>query len=123
VASEVTIRGALLFSDGLAAPKLLELLGVAYTPATVLSTGVFEQSVPTSAVALFLGSVTSPGLYCVVNRDPTNFVTLLTSFSGTPIGEIPPGGLIIGKFPLTVSAPALIADTAAVLVEGIVVNR
>lgn len=84
-----------------------------------------SMSVPTTAggTALPLGGLSGAlGRYLIVNRDPTNYVELLTAVSGTRICKIPPNGPVLGYFTSNITAPAVIAVGGACQIEFILLG-
>lgn len=84
------------------------------------------QSIPTTAggTALNLGSVSTPGGWLIIfNRDPTNYVQLMTAVStGAVFARINPTEAALLRLDATVTAPAAIAHTAACIVEYLVLD-
>lgn len=78
-----------------------------------------KVSVGTSEEAFSLGEVTTAGgFYVIKNLDYTNYVEARSaSGAGNDIGKILPGGIMVGRWGSDVSAPYVIADTAACQVE------
>lgn len=77
------------------------------------------QSIPTSATALSLANLagTTLGAYVIKNLDATNYADILTNTTGTTFLHLPAGFISVGYFPSTITAPAAIAHTSAVLLE------
>lgn len=73
------------------------------------------QSIATSETALQKGSVTTPGICIIKNLDSTNFVSVRHTTGGSNCLKIKPGEAQLIRF--SNSAPYLIADTAAVRIE------
>lgn len=82
------------------------------------------QTVPTTAggTAMVVTGLGSLGFYLIKNNDPTNFVTLLNAVAGTATTQIPKNGCVLGIFASTVTAPALLADTASCDVEYLILE-
>ena len=71
----------------------------------------------TSAIAIPLGSSTSPGGWLYIkNNDPTNYVQLLTGTAGIVFGRLLPGEFALLRLNSSVTAPAVQANTAGCLV-------
>lgn len=81
------------------------------------------QSIATSAVALALGPVTAPAWMFVRNTDPTNFVQLLTGTAGTVFAKLKPLEIALLRLDPTVTAPAAQANTAACVVEYLLIEN
>lgn len=92
---------------------------------TVSGTDYVEgtQSIGTSEEALNLGDCAAGGYLIIKNTDPTNFVTLRAGTGVVDTIKLKPGR--VACFPLDptdASAPYLIADTAACVVQYLVVE-
>jgi len=118
MANEITVSGSLSVAKGNLGA---ESLAISTFRATMAGNKVTKavQSIPTTAggTAIKLGDLASAGYYIMKNLDPTNYVELLDSVSGTKFGQIDPGGFALGKFSSNVTAPAAISHTAACLLE------
>lgn len=120
MAAELKLFGSAAFTKG----------GSAYVlespaPLSVTVTGTkalrHRQSIPTSEEALVLGEVTPAGaFYKIDNKDAANSVTLLPA-AGETGTLIKAGEFAMGRFPSTVTAPVLIATTAAVEIDYLLV--
>ena len=120
MANELKVFGSAVFTKG----------GSSYpseTPApisvTVAGTKPMKhrQSIPTTEEALVLGEVAPAGaFYKIDNRDAANAVTLRPT-AGEKGTLIPAGCFTMGWFPSTVTAPVLIATTAAVDIDYLLV--
>lgn len=73
------------------------------------------QSIATTETALQKGSVGTPGICIIKNLDSTNFVSIRHTTGGSNCVKIKAGEAALVRF--SNSAPYLIADTAAVRVE------
>ena len=78
------------------------------------------QSIATSETALQKGSVGTPGFCLMKNLDATNFVSVRGSTGAANCAKIKPGEAVLLRF--SGSAPYLIADTAAVSVEYLLIE-
>lgn len=83
------------------------------------------QSIGFSArEALDLGEITAPGHLIVKNLDSTNFVNVFTDVTtGTGVAKLFPSEFCIIPTHSALAAPAAQADTAAVLVDVLVIER
>ena len=82
------------------------------------------QSIPTSDTAINKGAVSALGKYAIKNLDPTNFVTIKDAAAGKVIGVIKPGGdLMTGYAGSDFQNPVAIADTAACLIDVLLVSQ
>lgn len=78
------------------------------------------QSIATSATALNLGSIGTPG-YCIVkNKDGTNYVTIRSGASGADVIKLKAGE--VASFRLATSTPYAIANGAACEIEYIIIE-
>lgn len=80
----------------------------------------YKQNVGTSEEAMVLPEGGSLGYCMIVNRDATNFVSLLRATASTNTLRIDPGGVALFRFGSGITAPYLIADTAACQVEYVI---
>ena len=72
-------------------------------------------TVPTSAGAIPLGSVTAAGGWLYVrNNDPTNYMQVITATSGTPFAMLLPGEFCLLRLDSGLTAPFWKAHTATV---------
>jgi glucose dehydrogenase len=78
------------------------------------------MSVPTSATVLPLGSIGTAGYCIVVNRDATNYVEVYTGTSGVAAIKLKPGEWAMFRF--AVAAPAVKSNTAACVIEYLVIE-
>jgi len=75
------------------------------------------MSVGTTAEAIPLGDVATPGFGYFRNLDETNFVDLYVSNGGSRFARLYPGEPFLGRLGPDVTAPYIKADTAACRVE------
>ncbi len=121
MSSEVTVNLQLQYSDSNGVADSLQLANAHYSVTTkVISHGVV--SVPTTAAALNLGNVTALGYIMLINRDPTNFVTLLTSTGGVVFAKLWPGQGALFYFGSGVTAPFIKSDTAVCIVDYLLIS-
>jgi hypothetical protein len=81
-----------------------------------------EQTIGTSEEALGLGDLATVGWFVCYNHDDENFVTIRAGSGAADLVKVPPGGLA-GPFYLASATPYAIADTAACLLEYLVVEQ
>lgn len=75
-------------------------------------------TVPTTAGAIPLGTVASPGGWLfVLNKDVTNFMTILTGTGGIAFAKLLPGEFCLLRLAPGLTAPFWKADTATVQAE------
>ena len=109
MANELTINASLAFSKGgrsVSTSVSALKLDVSGTDHIKLS-----QTIGTSAEAIDLGDITTPGYCLVKNLDDTNFVELRDGASGDDLVKVRAGGVAL--FELATTTPFGIADTAA----------
>lgn len=116
MANEITLDGSLVYEDAYGKKGSLQLFA---TLASVVTRRIVRliQSIGTTEEAMILGDVSGLGWCMIVNRDATNFVEVRTGTSGTKFCKIPPLKFALFFFGSDVTAPFLIADTAAVEVD------
>lgn len=118
MANELTVLASLDFSKGgFAVPFGTGLLRLDVSGTKYVKN---VQNVGTSEEALDLGDVASPGMCLMVNRDTTNFVSVRAGSGLTDLIKIKAGEPAL--FRLAAATPYVIADTAAVNIEYVVVE-
>jgi len=119
MANEIQASGNLGFTKG----SLSAALQFAQANFTMAGTNYerFSMSVPTSATAIPLGGITTPGWFLIVNKDLTNYVEIYVSSGGATSGiKIPAGGVAMGVF--IAAAPALKANTAGCVCDILLIE-
>lgn len=79
-----------------------------------------NQLIGTSAEALDIGDITTPGYIMIRNRDTTNFVEIRDGAAGADVVKLKAGETAL--FRLTTTTPFAIADTAACRVEYLLIE-
>lgn len=121
MANEITVTAELRVAKG------GRQEGLPFGPGTFTFTGAKMnhgvQSIGTSEEPLQLAEVTAGGWIMFRNTDATNFVSVRAASGQTPLVKMPPGAPA-GPFVLhpSATAPTLQADTAACLVEYLVLE-
>ncbi len=127
MANEITVTAALNYTN--------TTLNIASTTLTIKAPGKFStaggdftqstMSVPTTAggTAIPRGSITAPGWAMIKNNDATNYVEILTAVAGTAVIKINAGEVALFRFAAGITAPAAIANTAAVLIEYLFIEN
>lgn len=121
MANEITLSAQLAYADSDLADVALALL----TYKGSITTKIYhqgKQSVATSQAALNLGAVSALGWFLAVNRDPTNFIKILTATAGTIMVKLLPGAPCLFYFGSGVTAPFVIADTATCILEYLLLS-
>jgi len=95
------------------ASSLVTMSGSHYIEATL--------SVATSATALTLGTVTSPGYFFCKNTDSTNFVRFRNGSGGANVAKLLAGEYCLFRWD-SAATPYAIADTVAVIVEYLLLS-
>lgn len=124
MANEVTLTApSLAYADSEGADEILTL---AEKQASVSSKKYIKakQSIGFAAEeAINLGEVTAPGWAFFINRDTTNFIELRVATSGAKFAKLlagePAGPFRLGS---GAQAPYAIADTAACVLEYMIIN-
>jgi hypothetical protein len=121
MANELTVACSVAFSKGGVNARL------DVSPTLLTVAGTHGQSMSQSigfaaAEALNLGEMGTVGQVVIVNLDATNFVNVLTGVGGVIFAKIKPGDFL--KLPVGSGAQQIYlqADTAAVMVEYIVIE-
>lgn len=115
MANEITVAALLSFAKGVLSDTMqktattFDMTGVPYERRTM--------SVPTTAggTALPLGDVTTPGYCFIRNTDPTNYITVKPAAAGVDTIKIKAGEFAVFRF--AAAAPAVLANTAACVIE------
>lgn len=78
------------------------------------------QAVGTSEEALSLGDVATPGYILIFNKDSTNYVSVRSGTGAANLIKVPAGGVAL--FNCEASAPYVVANTAAVDIEYLLIE-
>lgn len=118
MANELTLNASLNFTKG----TRKVLISKANIQVDVAGTDFVHmtQTIGTSAEALDLGDITTPGYIFIFNRDTTNFIEVRDGASGADVVKVGPGKVAL--FELATATPNAIADTAAVEVEYVIIE-
>lgn len=86
---------------------------------------MLTEVVPTTAggTAIPISNLSSLGFAIFINRDPTNYVQLLSAVSGTVFARINPGETALLRFDPAITAPAWLAHTTSVLVQALILEN
>lgn len=86
---------------------------------------VRSQSIPTTAggTAIDLTGLTTPRWLMIKNNDAANNLDFLSAVSGTVVATMLPGECIVVPLNSTISAPALLAHTAAIQAEYLAIEN
>ena len=121
MANEITISASLGLEDSESSDELLQLASTLFN----ITTKVYvknKQNVGTSEEAIELGTISSLGWAIFINRDATNYVEIRTGTGGNDIVKIPAGGVALFHFGSDVTAPYIVANTAACQVEYLILS-
>lgn len=117
MASEIEVRGRLSFSKSGAAGGM-DAAGTFTLTGTKYQRG--RQNVGTSEEALILGDAAAGGWVFIKNLDATNYVSLRSATGATDFIRINAGEFAMFRLHASSSAPFIIANTAAVEIEYLV---
>ena len=119
MADEITVTGLLAVTKS---PAAAESVGESALTFDLTGTKHVKgiQNIDTSAEAIGLGDVGTPGWFFIKNIDPTNFVEILASTVGDVLLKLKAGELAVGRF--GAAAPAAQADTAACNIEFLIIE-
>ena len=117
MANELTIETSLSFIKGLANVDFekkasITVAGTRYTK--------MVQEVAITEEALELGDMSNPGYILIVNRDGANFISIRPGTGENDMVTVPSGGVALFQFAST--APFVIADTAVVEIEYLLIE-
>jgi hypothetical protein len=124
MADEITLGASLSYLDSEMDEAIeISLSALLASVSTKKFTRV-KQNVGTSEEAMVLGEVTSLGWLLIVNRDATNFVEWRTATgAGNDAIKIPARRFALFHVGSDVTAPFLIANTAACQVEIFLISQ
>jgi hypothetical protein len=120
MADELTISVTLAFAKGVKSVtykktgQQFDVSGTDYIQNT--------QIVGTAEEALRMGEVTTPGYIIIANLDSTNYVSLRAATGGANTVELKPGECACFRLARTATAPYVIADTAPVEIEYVLIE-
>lgn len=120
MAQEITATSSMFFAKGSIASNGLQKSGLRFdvTGAQYIRK---TQSIGTAAEAILLGDVGTPGWCMIQNNDATNYVEIFAQVADSvPLVKLKPGEFFCGRLGCT--APAAKANTAAVVIEYIIVE-
>jgi hypothetical protein len=117
MANEITLIASLQAAKG----PIAEVLARSGVKADMAGTKFLRkiQTIPTTAggTALDLTGVATVGWAILINTDATNYVDLMTAVSGTAFARLLKGEFALIRICPTLTAPAMLAHTASVDVE------
>lgn len=117
MANEISFSGAL---SGFKSTAMAERVGRSVVDflATMSGTAFASSTVTvaTSATAIPLGSIVTPGWFWAKNLDATNFVRLMNGSGGAAVAKLLPGEPCVFRWD-SLAAPYALADTAACLLD------
>lgn len=113
MANEISLTGTLAISPSGKRSRSISLS----TLITMSGSNYIErsQSIGTTAEALDLGEIGTPGLIYIKNLDSSNYVTVQDGSGGTAVVKILPGDEAV--FMLGTTSPYMKANSAACIVE------
>lgn len=116
MANEIIYRVQLAFTKGGSASEIDSLVQRLTLAGTKFIRN--RQTIGTADELIAMGEVVpSSGMFCAINLGPTNFVTFKPFVAGTASAIARVNEAVLFRWPSTVTAPAAIADTAAVDIE------
>jgi len=80
----------------------------------------YIAAVGTTEEAIDLGDIGTPGYMMVINRDPTNFVSIRSGTGAANLIKVRPGKFAL--FEIASAAPFIIADTESCHVEFLIIE-
>lgn len=119
MANEITLTALLSFAKG----SYSDDMGEANDRVTMSGTHFHhtKQTIATSATALSVGSVATPGYFAAKNHDATNYVELRSGSSGADVVRLNPGEICVFRWAADATLYA-IANTAAVELEFLLIE-
>lgn len=122
MADELRINASMAYEDSELTEDSLSIANLDVDVSTK-RTAHLKQNVGTSEEVLNLGDISSLGYILAVNRSSSNFVSIKTAAGGTIFAKILPGEVAMFRFGSGVTAPFVIADTAACQLEYLLVSE
>lgn len=120
---ELTCTGLLAYDDGVSDPVQLALANPFYVNVATKITARDQQSILTTETVINLGGVAVLGYWMMVNRDTTNYVDVKIAAASTIIARLDPnGGFCIWKIGSGITAPVAIANTAACIIDKLILS-
>jgi hypothetical protein len=117
MADEITVSASLAYEDSEDSDEILQIADVLFD-ITTKKYIKHKQNVGTSEEAMDLGELTTLGWCIILNRDATNYIEVrMATGAGNDHIKVPAGGAAVFHFGSDVTAPFLIANTAACQVE------
>ena len=127
MANEITVVASLTYVD---ASITLQTISLEIAPPgtfTISSPRSVrnQMSVPTTAggTVIPMGSVSTPGWALFKNLDATHYVEILSAVSGTTFARLNPKEVALLRLPPGMTAPAALANTAAVLLDYLILDN
>jgi len=96
-----------------------------YVPLTGSKYIQLVQSIPTTSggTAINVTGLANIGYCEFINLDTVNYVQLMTAVSGTVVIRVNPGDAQLFRFDPSITAPAMIAHTGAVLIQYLCIEN
>lgn len=125
MADELTIQAGIFYKDSDDTEKSLFLLWADRLASVTTKKPLHHrQSVGITEEALILGEITSLGWFIGYNRDDTNFIEIRSATGAdNDIIKIPPRKIALFHFGSNITAPYVIADTAACELEYLLFSQ
>ncbi len=120
MSDELKLNATLAYADSDAADESLQIVDLLASSSAKKYVKA-KQSIGITEEALILGECTTPGWLFLRNTDAANFVNLKVATSGSIFAKLLAGEFCLLRLGSAAQAPFLIADTAPVTVEYIVV--
>jgi hypothetical protein len=125
LANEITASASLSYLNSTVNVSVAKALAISGSNFSVTGSRYVEGlfSVPTSAGGTAIPIPAGTLGWCIIkNNDSTNYVELLTAVSGSVFAKIAPGEVAMFRFPSAITAPAALANTAAVKIEFLILE-
>ncbi len=85
--------------------------------------GIMNVPTTSGGTVIPVSALANLGYAMFLNMDPTNYVQLLSAASGTVLIKLLPGDVALFRFDGSVTAPALLAHTAASNVQYLILEN
>lgn len=122
MANEVNLTAALEYSDANGVIDTIQVPSLSVTIATLQHARITQSIGFAASQAIVLGGATAGGWIMMINRDPTNFINILTGTGGVIFAKLLPGEFCLFRMGSGVTAPFAQASTATCILDVLVVS-
>ena len=121
MSNELTLNASLAYADSADADELLAVVNKLANVSTKLY-AKGKQSIGITEEAIDIGSLTAPSWALFINRDATNYIELKVATGGAIFAKLLAGEPALLRLGSGAQAPFAIANTAACILEYIIIE-